>query len=88
MTEQHPKIYSAKLTPEQNAAIARYESLCGMEPIDVEAFEAGEINAYQLWQRNLAWLEGAWNGVQNIAFPVPLEDVQVAWEQDKSRGQF
>ncbi|WP_122423071.1 hypothetical protein [Pseudomonas viridiflava] len=69
-----PKLYSTKLTPEQNAALARYEQVCGMEPIELEAFETGEISAYQLWQVNLGWLESVLWDVQNIDFPVPLEE--------------
>lgn len=74
-TEQAPRVYSAKLTPEQNAALARYESVCGIEPFGLEEFEAGEISAYQLWRKNCCWLEDVWATVQNINFPVPLEEV-------------
>lgn len=75
MIEKTPRIYSAKLTPEQNAAMARYESLCGNEPFGFEAFEAGELTAYQLWQQNVKWLEDVLSEVSNTHFPVPLEEV-------------
>ena len=68
------RIYSVKLTAEQNAALARYEAICGMEPIELEEFEAGELSAYQLWQNNLAWLESMLQDVQNIHFPTPVEE--------------
>lgn len=74
MTAQALKIYSAKLTPEQNDALHRYESVCGMEPLGLEEFEAGEITAYQMWRMNCRWLEDVWATVQNINFPVPLEE--------------
>lgn len=83
MIDQPPRIYSPKLTVEQNAALARYEAVCGMEPIGLEAFEAGEINAYQLWQSNMQWMESVWMDVQNIAFPAPIEEAQAAWAEEK-----
>nr|WP_228857662.1 hypothetical protein [Pseudomonas syringae] len=72
-----PKVYSDKLTPEQNAALARFEQVCGMDPIELEAFEAGEITAYQLWRANIGWLESVWGEVQNIEFPAPLEEALI-----------
>ncbi|MBA1280263.1 hypothetical protein [Stutzerimonas stutzeri] len=77
MSKQTPKIYSAKLSPAQNAALERYESVCGMEPFGIDEFDAGEISAYQLWRKNLSWLESVWGDVQNIHFPVPLEEAMV-----------
>lgn len=45
-----------------------------MEPVNLEAFEAGEISAYQLWQSNIQWLESVLADVTNINFPVPLAE--------------
>lgn len=73
--EQTPKIYSAKLTPQQNAGLARYESLSGFEPIGIEEFEAGEITAYQLWRKNVIWLENVLDEVINTPFPVAVEEL-------------
>lgn len=61
--------YSAKLTPEQNQAFAQYESLCGMPPYGIDEFEAGDIDAYGLWQKNVRWIEDVCSGISNISFP-------------------
>lgn len=66
---KNKKIYSTKLTPAQYAALENYESLCDMEPRGIEELNNGEINAYELWRKNLAWLEAVWADVQNINFP-------------------
>lgn len=68
------KVYSTQLTAEQNTALARYESLTGIEPFGVEEFEAGEWPAHRLWQENVSWLESVLADVVNIHFPVPLEE--------------
>lgn len=82
MTKPAAKIYSAKLTPEQNAALARYEGLCGFEPIGIEEFEAGELSAYQMWQKNVKWLEDVLADVVNTPFPTPFEESQAAWTEN------
>lgn len=78
-----PKIYSAKLTQGQNAALARYEAICGLEPVDLEAFDTGQITAYELWQNNLFLLESVLGDVQKTHFPVPLEESMAAWAKDE-----
>jgi hypothetical protein len=63
------RIYSSKLTPEQNEALHHYEALCGMEPLGIDAFESGEISAAELWNQNLRWIHDVFSDIQNINFP-------------------
>ena len=63
------KTYSKKLTARQNAALDSYESVTGFSPIGLEDFEAGEISARELWQRNYMFIFDLWCTVQNISFP-------------------
>lgn len=74
MAKKAPKIYSKKLSAEQNDALERYESLCGLEPFGINDFETGEITAYQLWQQNVFALQSILADVSNINFPVPSDD--------------
>ena len=69
------KLYSNRLTNGQNAALAKFEQVTGIEPFGIEDFEAGRMTAYELWQTNVNWLQGVWATVQNIDFPVPYEEV-------------
>ncbi|MDX5979559.1 DUF1456 family protein [Vreelandella alkaliphila] len=62
-------IYSQQLSPQQNAALARLESLTGTPPLGIEEFESGDISAKQLWQQNIEWLEGVLASAQNLPFP-------------------
>lgn len=63
-------LYSQQLSPQQNAALARLESLTGTPPFGVKEFESGDINAKQLWQQNIEWLEGVLASAQNLPFPI------------------
>lgn len=65
-----PKIYSEKLTAEENAVLERYESITGMEPCSIEDFEAGHISKKDLWRHQVAWIEGVCAEVVNMGFPI------------------
>lgn len=63
------RIYSSKLTPEQNEALHSYQALCGMEPLGIDDFEAGEISADELWNQNLRWIHDVFSDISSISFP-------------------
>ncbi|MEE1688334.1 hypothetical protein, partial [Pseudomonas aeruginosa] len=46
---QAAKCYSQRLSAEQNAALEQFQALTGSPPMLLEAFEAGEITAEELW---------------------------------------
>ncbi|MHC8346736.1 hypothetical protein [Pseudomonas sp. RT6P73] len=67
-TPRKPTIYSNKLTAQQNAVLAKFETLTGQWPIALEAFEAGELTAAELWRKQVAWVIGVCADVVNMPF--------------------
>ncbi|EPF1840125.1 TPA: hypothetical protein SMN75_005910 [Pseudomonas aeruginosa] len=63
------KCYSQRLSAEQNAALEQFQALTGSPPMMLEAFEAGEITAEELWRQHVAWVESVCADVSNIRFP-------------------
>lgn len=64
------KVYSKQLTPAQNAALARYETLSSIPPtLGLEDLEAHTISPAEFWQRNVRWLQDVANDVGLIQFP-------------------
>ncbi|HGT3435234.1 hypothetical protein [Pseudomonas aeruginosa] len=63
------KCYSQRLSAEQNAALEQFQALTGSPPLMLEAFEAGEITAEELWRQHVAWVESVCADVSNIRFP-------------------
>jgi len=63
------KIYSLRLSAEQNAAFERFEALTSCEPFGIHEFERGEMSARELWEKNIAWIVGVANDAQQIRFP-------------------
>ncbi len=63
------KIYSLRLSAEQNAAFERFEALTSCEPFGMQEFERGEMSARELWEKNIAWIVGVANDAQQIRFP-------------------
>lgn len=51
--------------------------------MDLEAFDTGQITAYELWQNNLFLLESVLGDVQKTHFPVPLEESMAAWAKEE-----
>jgi hypothetical protein len=68
MTNQKPTVYSKKLTAQQNAVLVKFENLTGQSPIGLEEFESGEISARELWQQQVAWVEGISADVGTMTF--------------------
>ncbi|MFO7117640.1 hypothetical protein P3C84_16580 [Pseudomonas aeruginosa] len=66
---QAAKCYSQRLSAEQNAALEQFQALTGSPPMLLEAFEAGEITAEELWRQHVAWVESVCADVSNIRFP-------------------
>ena len=64
------KIYSAKLTHQQNKALTDFENLTLVPIFGIDEFESGEISAKELWNKNFDWLEGIYKDVQQINFKV------------------
>lgn len=62
------KCYSQRLSAEQNAALEQFQALTGSPPMLLEAFEAGEITAEELWRQHVAWVESVCADVSNIRF--------------------
>lgn len=67
-TAPKPTIYSQKLTAHQNAVLEKFENMTGQPPIGLEEFEAGELTARELWQQQVAWVEGIYSDVINFKF--------------------
>ena len=63
------KIYSLRLSAEQNAAFERFEALTSCEPFGMQEFERGEMSARELWEKNIAWIVGVANDAQQTRFP-------------------
>jgi len=63
------RIYSNKLTAQQNEAFERYENLTSCRPFAVTEFERGEISAAELWTKNVEWIVGVAGDAQRIQFP-------------------
>lgn len=68
MATRKTSMYSKKLTAHQNAVLARFENLTGQSPIGLEDFESGELSASELWQQQVAWVEGIASDVGNMTF--------------------
>ncbi|WP_282363276.1 hypothetical protein [Pseudomonas sp. PS01297] len=68
MSIRKPTVYSKKLTAHQNAVLAKFENLTGQSPIGLEDFESGELSARELWQQQVAWVEGIAADVGNMTF--------------------
>lgn len=47
------KIYSLRLSAEQNAAFERFEALTSCEPFGIHEFERGEMSARELWEKTM-----------------------------------
>lgn len=45
------------LSKEQQQWLKQYETESGFEPLFVHELESGEISFYELFQKNLRWLE-------------------------------
>lgn len=64
------KIYSVKLTAEQNAACECLEKLTGYFPaVALKELEQGSITPTDYWQANLQWIVSVANDAQRIKFP-------------------
>ena len=42
--------------------------MTGQPPIGLEEFETGELTARELWQQQVAWVEGIYSDVINFTF--------------------
>ena len=67
--EAQSRIYSAKLTPEQNQACHRYEAVSGLPPAGIEDLDRGALTPKEFWRLNLMILHDISATAQNIAFP-------------------
>lgn len=63
------KIYSKKLSKEQNDALRSYEAILGLEPVGIEEFEKGEITSKELWNQAINSVESIYSEVVNMSFP-------------------
>lgn len=64
------KLYSEKLSPQQNAACERLETVSGLPPVGLEQLNAGLLSAKEFWRLNLMKAHEVNSAIQNIAFPM------------------
>lgn len=57
-------------TAEQHAALAKYESLSGFEPMHQDEFATGSMSFEELWDANQRWFSDVQNEVEHIRAPV------------------
>ena len=63
------KVYSRKLTPAQNAACQKAESVSGLPPVGLDDLDAGRITPREFWSLNVMIIHDIYVTVQNISFP-------------------
>lgn len=64
-----PKLYSARLTKEQNAACQSMEAVSGLPPVGLENLDAGILSQKEFWRLNLVTAHDIYTTIQNIDFP-------------------
>jgi len=63
------RIYSQKLSAEQNAACQKMEAVLGLPPANLEDLDAGLLTPAEFWRVNCQLVSDINATVQNINFP-------------------
>ena len=63
-----PKVYSNKLSAEQNKACQRMQAVSGLPPVGLQKLEAGVLSPKEFWRLNLVTVHDINATVQNIDF--------------------
>lgn len=66
----NPRIYSSKLTAEQNAACQKAQAVFGLPPVGLEDLDAGLLTPREFWRMNVTVAFDIYTTIQNINFPV------------------
>ena len=62
-------IYSAKLTPAQNAICAKLEQVTGQFPEGIVALDVGQLTPKEFWRLNVMKAHDVYSAVLKLQFP-------------------
>jgi len=62
-------IFSAKLTPAQNAACEKLLAVSGLPPVGLDELDRGLLSPSNFWRQNVMIAHDIYAAVQNIDFP-------------------